>query len=136
LQGVTGPGVEELNSLSSVVQGVVLLFGAIFFVFLLVGPGLAWGLGFMLRNVTNQWLHVLAFAVLGLLVGALLGPVLGIGGLLAPAAGTGTGPARWFTSPFAATEGPRGSPPPPRPRRHDRRRPPPGAPAHGPWRSA
>lgn len=102
LQVVTGPGVEELNSLSSVVQGVVLLFGAIFFVFLLVGPGLAWGLGFMLRNVTNQWLHVLAFAVLGLLVGALLGPVLGIGGLLAPAAGIGTGLARWFMSPFAA----------------------------------
>lgn len=101
LQAVTGPGVEELNDASSVVKGALLLFGAIFFIFLLVGPTLAWGLGFTMRNITNQSLHVLSFAVLGLVVGSLLGSLLGIGALLAPAAGIGTGLARWFMSPFA-----------------------------------
>jgi hypothetical protein len=101
LQVITGPGLDELNSSASVFQGVLLLFGALFLIFLILGPTLAWGLGFTLRNVTNQSLHVLAFAALGLVVGSLLGPVLGIGALLAPAAGIGTGLARWFMSPFA-----------------------------------
>lgn len=101
LQVITGPGVEELNDASSVFQGVLLLFGAIFLIFLIVGPTLAWGLGFSLRQITNESLHVLAFAALGLVVGFLLGPLLGIGGLLAPAAGIGSGLARWFMSPFA-----------------------------------
>ena len=101
LQVVTGPGIDELNAPGAVFQGVLLLFGALFLIFLVLGPTLAWGLGFALRNVTNQSLHVLAFAALGLVVGALIGPLLGIGGLLAPAAGIGTGLARWFMSPFA-----------------------------------
>jgi hypothetical protein len=101
LQVVTGPGLDELNSASAAFQGVLLLFGALFLIFVVLGPTLAWGVGFALRNITNQSLHVLAFAALGLVVGALLGPLLGIGGLLAPAAGIGTGLARWFMSPFA-----------------------------------
>lgn len=101
LQVITGPGFDELNEAGLVFQGALLLFGAIFLIFLVVGPTLAWGLGFTLRNITNQSLHVLAFAVLGLVVGSLIGPLLGLGSLLAPAAGIGTGLARWFMSPFA-----------------------------------
>ena len=101
LQFVTGPGLDELNAPNLVIQGALLLFGSIFIIFLILGPTLAWGLGFLLRNVTNQFIHVIAFMVLGAIVGYFLGGWLGIGQLLAPAAGIGCGVARWFMSPFA-----------------------------------
>lgn len=95
---VTGPGLDELNDAGSVAKGGIFLLGLIFGVFLLVGPVLAWGLGFMLRNNENQGFHVLAFAVLGLIVGYLLGNLIDLGSVVAPAAGIGAAAGRWAIS--------------------------------------
>ena len=98
---ITGPGLDALNEPQLVFKGAVLLFGLIFLVFVILGPTLAWGLGFALRSITNQSIHVIAFAILGLIVGSMLGGFIGMGGALAPAAGIGAGLARWIMSPFA-----------------------------------
>jgi len=101
LQLLTGPGLDALNAPELALQGALTLFGAILVISLVVGPTLAWGLGFALRTQTNQFIHVIAFAILGLVLGALFGGFVGIGSLLAPAAGIGCGLARWFLTPFA-----------------------------------
>lgn len=98
---LTGPGFDALNDPGSVLSGVILIFGLLFITFLVIGPTLAWGLGFALRTQTNQHIHVLAFAVLGLVVGTMLGGFFGVSGILGPAAGVGTGLARWIMSPYA-----------------------------------
>jgi len=95
---VTGPGLDQLNDAGSVAKGGIFLLGLIFGVFLLVGPVLAWGLGFMLRTNANQGTHVIAFAVLGLVVGFLIGNLVGLGSVVAPAAGIGAGVGRWIIS--------------------------------------
>jgi len=95
---VTGPGLDELNDAGSVARGGIFLLGIIFGVFLLIGPVLAWGLGFALRTNTNQGTHVLAFAVLGLLVGFMIGNFVGLGSVVAPAAGIGAAAGRWAIS--------------------------------------
>jgi hypothetical protein len=95
---ITGPGLNELNDIGSVAKGGIFLLGLIFGVFLLVGPVLAWGLGFVLRNNTNQGMHVAAFAVLGLVVGFSLGNLVGLGSIVAPAAGIGAAAGRWLIS--------------------------------------
>jgi len=94
---VTG-GADQLNDSGSVVRGGIFLLGAVFGVFLLIGPMLAWGLGFMLRNNTNQGMHVLAFAALGLFVGFMIGNLVGLGSVIAPAAGIGAAAGRWAIS--------------------------------------
>lgn len=105
---VTGPDFGELAGPASVAQGSAIVVGASVAVFALLGPTLAWGLGFSLRNVQNQYLHVLAFAALGAFVGFSLGNAasvwLGFGGLgsvLAPAAGIGAAVGRWVLSPYS-----------------------------------
>jgi len=95
---VTGPGLDELNDAGSVARGGIFLLGIIFGVFLLLGPVLAWGLGFVLRTNTNQGQHVLAFAVLGLFVGFMIGNFVGLGTVVAPAAGIGAAAGRWAIS--------------------------------------
>lgn len=95
---VTGPGLDELNDAGSVARGGIFLLGIIFGVFLLIGPVLAWGLGFVLRSNTNQGTHVLAFAVLGLIVGFMIGNFVGLGTVVAPAAGIGAAAGRWAIS--------------------------------------
>jgi len=95
---ITGPGFDELNDAGSVAKGGIFLLGLIFGVFLLVGPVLAWGLGFMLRTNSNQGLHVMAFAVLGLIVGYFIGNLVGLGTVVAPAAGIGAAAGRWLIS--------------------------------------
>ena len=95
---VTGPGLDALNDVSSVAKGGIFLLGLIFGVYLLIGPVLAWGLGFALRANTNQGVHVLAFAVLGLIVGFMIGNFIGLGSVLAPAAGIGAAVGRWAVS--------------------------------------
>jgi carbon starvation protein CstA len=95
---VTGPGLDQLNDPQLVAQGGVLLLGISFVVFLVLGPTLAWGVGFALRNNTNQSVHVIAFAVLGLIVGFMLGNFIGLGSVVAPAAGIGAGVGRWAIS--------------------------------------
>jgi hypothetical protein len=93
---VTGPGLSALNDdTRSIAQGGVLILGLSLGVFLVIGPTLAWGLGFALRTYTNQTIHILAFASLGLIVGFMLGNLVGIGGLVAPAAGIGAAVGRW-----------------------------------------
>jgi len=95
---VTGPNRDELNDPSSVAKGGIFLLGLIFGIYLIVGPVLAYGLGFLLRSNTNQGVHVLAFAALGLFVGFMLGNVIGLGSVLAPAAGIGAAAGRWAIS--------------------------------------
>jgi len=95
---VTGPGLDKLNDTGSVAKGGIFLLGLVFGVFLLIGPALAWGLGFILRNNTNQGFHVLAFAVLGLFVGFMIGNLIGLGTVIAPAAGIGAAAGRWAIS--------------------------------------
>jgi len=95
---VTGPGLDQLADAGSVARGGIFLFGLILVIFLLVGPVLAWGLGFTLRNITNQGIHVLAFAALGLFVGFTIGNFVGLGSIVAPAAGIGAAVGRWAIS--------------------------------------
>ncbi len=95
---ITGPGLEALNDASSVAKGGIFLLGLVFGIFLLIGPVLAWGLGFMLRNNTNHAQHIAAFAVLGLVVGFMLGNFIGLGSVIAPAAGIGAAVGRWAIS--------------------------------------
>src|SRR5690606_15572554 len=99
---LTGSGASDLAGPVSVFQGAVLIFGATTLGFLLLGPTLAWGLGFMLRNVANHYLHVIAFGALGVFVsysiGVFVAGLLQFGGLadvLAPAAGIGAAVGRW-----------------------------------------
>ena len=95
---VTGPGLDALNDVSSVFRGGVFILGLIFAVYLLIGPVLAYGLGFSLRTNPNQGVHVLAFAMLGLTVGFMIGNFIGLGSVLAPAAGIGSAAGRWAIS--------------------------------------
>lgn len=95
---LTGPGLAQLNDANSVARGGLLLLGLSFGIFVLLGPTLAWGLGFMLRNTTNQGMHVAAFALLGLFVGFMVGNLAGVGPLVAPAAGIGAAVGRWAIS--------------------------------------
>lgn len=94
---VTGGG-QELNDSASVTMGGVMLVGICFAAFVLLGPVLAWGLGFVMRNNTNHGQHVAAFAILGLVVGFMLGNLIGLGAVIAPAAGIGAGIGRWAIS--------------------------------------
>jgi len=95
---VTGSGSDELNDSGSVIRGGIFLLGLVFGIFILLGPVLAWGLGFTLRNNTNQGTHIAAFAVLGLVVGFMLGNFIGLGAVVAPAAGIGAAVGRWAVS--------------------------------------
>ena len=95
---VAGGDTDQLNDAGSLFKGGIFLLGLAFAIFILVGPALAWGLGFMLRNVANQGIHVVAFAVLGLFVGFMLGNLVGLGSVVAPAAGIGAAVGRWAIS--------------------------------------
>ena len=95
---VTGPNRDELNDPGSVARGGIFLLGLIFGIYLIIGPMLAYGLGFLLRSNTNQGMHVLAFAAMGLFVGFMLGNLIGLGAVLAPAAGIGAAVGRWAIS--------------------------------------
>lgn len=74
----------------------VLIGGFAAIAILVVGPTLAFGVGWLLRRVRAQSLHVIAFAALGAVVGAVGGFVLGgptfanlLGGMLGVAAAAG-----------------------------------------------
>lgn len=95
---VLGGSGGELPPGGRLVESGIALLGLIVAVFILVGPLLAWGLGFLLRSNTNDSVHILAFAVLGLAVGFMLGNLVGAGPIIAPAAGVGAGAARWAIS--------------------------------------
>jgi len=94
LLGSEGAGPTE----GTLFESGIALLGLIVAVFILVGPVLAWGLGFLLRANPNTNVHVLAFAALGLAVGFMLGNLVGAGALIAPAAGVGAGVGRWAIS--------------------------------------
>ncbi|MCJ7826700.1 MAG: hypothetical protein MUP36_00440 [Demequinaceae bacterium] len=104
------PGENTPDAISSrtIGQAAILVLGMSILIFLLLGPALGWGLGFALRNVQNQSLHVLAFAALGLFVGfsvgeylGRLGEVVGLGAQIAPAVGVGAAIGRWSISRYA-----------------------------------
>lgn len=102
IPGEAGPDVVSSRTVG---QAAVLVLGISVLVFLLLGPALGWGLGFALRNVQNQGIHVLAFAALGLFVGfsvgeylGQLGGVNGLGAQVAPAVGVGAAIGRWSIS--------------------------------------
>lgn len=95
--GLTASGGADAGDITAVERGLGLL-GLIVGVFIVVGPALAWGLGFLLRSNPNEGVHILAFAALGLLVGFMLGNLLGVGAIVAPAAGAGAGVGRWAIS--------------------------------------
>lgn len=82
----------------SLLSSGIALLGLIVGVFIIIGPALAWGLGFLLRSNPNDNVHILAFAALGLGVGFMLGNLVGAGALIAPAAGVGAGAGRWIVS--------------------------------------
>jgi hypothetical protein len=105
---IPGDSAPEAISDMSVARAAILVLGASVLLFLFLGPALGWGLGFALRNVQNQSLHVLAFAGLGLFVGysvgeylGRLGEVAGLGSVIAPAVGIGAAVGRWSISRFA-----------------------------------
>jgi len=75
--------------------------GALLFV--LVGPTVALGLGWLLRATANQSVHVLVFAVTGALVGALVGWRFGpdLASALGSSMGAATGLTRMIMSRYA-----------------------------------
>lgn len=82
----------------------LLIGGLVAIVLLVVGPSAAYAVGWMMRSVRNQSLHVIAFAVAGVVVGAVFG--LRIGGpaaanLLAAMLGASAATGRAVLSPFA-----------------------------------
>ena len=105
---ISGGGLHDLAPVDSVARGAILVLGATILLFLFLGPALGWGLGFMLRSVQNQGMHVLAFAALGLFVGYSVGEYLGrldgitgLGSRVGPAVGVGAAVGRWSISRFA-----------------------------------
>lgn len=108
LNMLAGNPVTDDDSSTTVGQASILILGIAIAVFLILGPVLAWGLGFALRNVENNGLHILAFAALGLVVGYSIGEFLGrltgvagVGSVVAPAAGIGAAAGRWAISKYA-----------------------------------
>jgi len=95
---VTSGGSDDPAAEENVASNGVMLLGVCFAAFILLGPVLAYGVGFMLRTNTNQGQHVAAFAVLGLVVGFMLGNLVDLGSVIAPAAGIGAGVGRWAIS--------------------------------------
>lgn len=91
-----GPA-ENLSRLFVLVAGVAGAF------FLLVGPAVAVGVGWLLRRERNQSAHVLAFTVTGAALGVLVGLPGGIdvSMLLGPMVGGAAGAARMIMSRFA-----------------------------------
>ena len=93
-----GPGLDELTDAGSVAQGGIFLLGLIFGIFLLAGT----------RAGVGSWLHApqqhqpgrarAAFAALGLFVGFMIGNLVGLGSIVAPAAGIGAAVGRWAIS--------------------------------------
>ncbi|MBN2176317.1 MAG: hypothetical protein JW722_01510 [Demequinaceae bacterium] len=105
---IPGENAPEAVTSRTIAQAAILVLGMAILLFLLLGPILGWGLGFALRNVPNQSMHVLAFAGLGLFVGfsvgeylGRLGGVAGLGSVVAPAVGIGAAIGRWSISRFA-----------------------------------
>jgi ABC-type Co2+ transport system permease subunit len=105
---ITGQNFDELAPAASVAKGAILVLGASVLLFLVLGPVLGWGLGFILRNTTNHNIHVLAFAALGAFVGFSVGEyigrldgVAGLGMIAAPAVGIGAAIGRWAISDHA-----------------------------------
>lgn len=89
-------------SVTEVARYGILTLGGCIAGFLVLGPTLGWGLAFTLRHNTNQWTHILAFAVLGLVVGFMVGQIIGniagfsgLGSVLAPFVGIGAATGRW-----------------------------------------
>lgn len=105
---VAGSGMGKLADAADVARGSILLLGGCLVVFAILGPTLAWGLGFALRENTNHGVHVLAFGALGLFVGYSVGTfmasyvgIAGFGSIAAPAAGLGAAVGRWSISRWA-----------------------------------
>ncbi|MCL3860906.1 hypothetical protein [Actinotalea sp. K2] len=72
--------------------------------FMVVGPTLAWVLGWSLRRVRHQALHVLTFGVAGVVLGAIGGAVTGgleIAALLGAMVGVAAATGRAVVAPFA-----------------------------------
>jgi len=103
----TDPGVEleVMGSAQSTGRLALSLGGLTLLVLLVVGPTLAWALSRLLGPRQQQVaVHVIAFAVLGLLVGLVLGTVLagpGFGLALAPLLGVGGAAGRVAVQPLA-----------------------------------
>lgn len=100
--------VEPPLATDELLRSAIFALGASIGVFLLLGPTLAWGLGFALRENTNHGVHVLAFAGLGLVVGYMVGEILGslagfsgFGAGVAPFVGIGAALGRWSISRYA-----------------------------------
>ena len=72
--------------------------------FLVVGPTIAFALGWLLRRVRNQSTHVVVFAVAGAVVGAVLGWSAGgpeVANILAGMVGVSAAAGRIAVAPFA-----------------------------------
>lgn len=95
----------ETADLGGTIPRLTLLIGGLAGVFfLVVGPTVAFGVGWLLRRVRNQSAHVLAFAAAGAVVGGLVGAAIaGAGGanILAAMVGTSAAVGRLALSRFA-----------------------------------
>lgn len=100
---IVGSDSEELNASGALAQGGMLLLGLTVAAYLVVGPTLAWGVGFAIRHIDNHWIHIITFGALGLIVGFMYGEILapGLGNVVAPASGLGAALARWIINPQA-----------------------------------
>lgn len=94
---------DDLEVAGNMPRLVALVAGVAGAFFLLVGPAVALGVGWMLRRERNQSVHVLAFAVTGAAVGLLVGLPRGVevSMLLGPMIGASAGAARMIMSRFA-----------------------------------
>lgn len=98
--------VLETAGVDTNVARLTLMVGGIAGVlFLIVGPTVAFGLGWLLRNQRNQSVHVLVFAIAGAAVGALSGFWGGpeMGSMVAAMTGTSAGVSRMIMSRWART---------------------------------
>src|SRR5665648_1011145 len=84
----------------TVVGQMTLALGGGALLFVLVGPTVAFGLGWLLRGTANQSVHVLVFAVTGALIGALVGSRFGpdFASALGSSMGASTGLTRMIMS--------------------------------------
>ena len=95
---------EATADLGSTPRLAMLIGGLAALAFLVIGPTLAFAVGWLLRTVHNQSTHVLVFAVAGAVVGGLLGWSAGgpeVANILAGMVGVSAAVGRLAVSPYA-----------------------------------
>lgn len=102
--GIPADALEEAGLRYTPRQLSMMIGGFAAIGFLLLGPTIALGVGWLLRKVRTTSVHVLAFAVAGAVVGALVGYLVGgalLASLIAAPVGIASAVGRLAVSPYA-----------------------------------